>query len=307
MQDLSYPPAWQDVEAAIARLSSKQILFVCGAVKSGTTWTQLWLDAHPQIACRGEGCFFNSYAGALQRTCRDISAMVTQQNAYKFPDYPAFPTFTLPHVQYLLRQSVLALMAVYGDQPEVRVVAEKTPPTLMSVNTVMQVFPEAKLLNLVRDGRDMAISAWHENMRRDAIGFQDKYPAMDDFMPEIAGIWVESQTIALSAQREHPAQFKQIHYEDLLDSPKAIMADVFAWLGVAADPATVSACCAATSFELLSGGRVAGQVDDADFFRSGTAVQWREALTPAQQDIFWQIAGAAMQAQGYDKNGRVQQ
>ncbi len=32
---------------------SKRLFFICGALKSGTTWLQLMLDAHPEIACRG--------------------------------------------------------------------------------------------------------------------------------------------------------------------------------------------------------------------------------------------------------------
>ncbi|WP_420725920.1 sulfotransferase family protein [Hwanghaeella sp. LZ110] len=307
MKDLIYPQEWQDVEASIARLSDKQILFVCGAVKSGTTWTQLWLDHHPQIVCRGEGCFFNVYAGALQQVCQETSKFVLRQNATKFSDYPIFPQFNLPHVQYLLRQSVLALLATYGDRPEIRVVAEKNPPTLQSTETVLQIFPEAKILNLVRDGRDMAVSTWHENMRRNAQAFKDQFPTLDDFMPEIAKIWANAQTIAVSSQKTYPTQFRQIHYEDLLHSPQPIMADVFAWLGVKADPDTVAECCAATSFKALSGGRDAGQTDDSSFFRCGVEAQWRLELTPAQQDIFWQIAGDAMQAQGYDKDGRVTQ
>ena len=34
---------------------AKPLFFICGAIKSGTTWLQLMLDAHPDIACRGEG------------------------------------------------------------------------------------------------------------------------------------------------------------------------------------------------------------------------------------------------------------
>ena len=68
MKDLIYPQEWQDVEASIARLSDKQILFVCGAVKSGTTWTQLWLDRHPQIA-----------SDAMQAQAYDMDGRVSQE------------------------------------------------------------------------------------------------------------------------------------------------------------------------------------------------------------------------------------
>ena len=71
---------WQDIARGVTRVEAKTVLFVTGAVKSGTTWTQLWLDRHPQIACRGEGYFFNKFAGALQTLCREASDMIEQQN-----------------------------------------------------------------------------------------------------------------------------------------------------------------------------------------------------------------------------------
>jgi hypothetical protein len=40
-------------EAAIDR----QFFFVIGMPKSGTTWLQLLLDAHPEIQCHGESQF----------------------------------------------------------------------------------------------------------------------------------------------------------------------------------------------------------------------------------------------------------
>ena len=50
-------PSWRERESAIAELAKRQLFFVGGAPRSGTTWMQHMLDAHPDISCRGEGHF----------------------------------------------------------------------------------------------------------------------------------------------------------------------------------------------------------------------------------------------------------
>ena len=49
----------------IGMLGTMQIFFIGGSQKSGTTWLQLLLDAHPQIACKGEGHIANDMAQLL--------------------------------------------------------------------------------------------------------------------------------------------------------------------------------------------------------------------------------------------------
>ena len=49
---------------------AKKLFFIMGTIKSGTTWLQLVLDGHPEIACRGEGHFTNFLAPALSRAVR---------------------------------------------------------------------------------------------------------------------------------------------------------------------------------------------------------------------------------------------
>ena len=53
--------------AQILEILEKRIFFVGGAMKSGTTWLQLSLDAHPHLSCGGEGHFTNQLAPRLDR------------------------------------------------------------------------------------------------------------------------------------------------------------------------------------------------------------------------------------------------
>jgi hypothetical protein len=53
---------------AVAHVRQKQLFFVGGAPKSGTTWLQLMLNGHPEISCTGEGHFPDRLLPALSRS-----------------------------------------------------------------------------------------------------------------------------------------------------------------------------------------------------------------------------------------------
>ncbi|HEY1721749.1 MAG TPA: hypothetical protein VGG27_10920 [Magnetospirillaceae bacterium] len=45
------------IRTHIAEIEQKTIFFVCGSMKSGTTWMQILPDAHSAISCSGEEHF----------------------------------------------------------------------------------------------------------------------------------------------------------------------------------------------------------------------------------------------------------
>lgn len=302
MPDTRPNSGWADCETAIAALNSKQLFFVTGAVKSGTTWTQLWLDEHPELACRGEGAFFHKVAGALQKLCEDVNGLFEAQIAGRGPKHPAFPKLGLPQIEHLLRQTVLGCMSQYGNDPAIRAVGEKTPSTVLALDTVFRLFPEAKVLHVVRDGRDVCISAWHDNLRKESEVFQQTFPTFGTFLPEMARIWVKHQRPILDAPSDRSAQIRSIRYEDLIDDPTETLRGVFDWLSVDASDAVVRRCLEETKFEKLSEGRKRGEADPKSFYRSGTAGQWRSEMTAEQQNRFWKIAGSTMTELGYARD-----
>lgn len=246
---------------------------------------------------------FTEFANGLQRICTDQNRTIEGLNQIKRDRTPHFPPISPALAQHLLRQAVLGCLGAYDVGPEIRVVGEKTPSSALPVASIFTVFPDAKVLNIVRDGRDMAISAWYHNLRLDRERFSKTFPRFDDFLPHIARVWVDHQAHIL-ALPETPS-CRQIHYEDLLDDPAPVVAGVFDWLGVASDEQTVMACLEATRFEVMSGGRKPGEVDPNSFYRIGTQGQWRTDLNEAQNEVFWDIAGETMSVQGYDRDGRV--
>ncbi len=60
-------PLWyRNVLQAGDRIAALRVFFVVGCQKSGTTWLQYLLDAHPQIVCGGEAHLTDVLAPLLQ-------------------------------------------------------------------------------------------------------------------------------------------------------------------------------------------------------------------------------------------------
>jgi hypothetical protein len=54
------------LQSTVSAVHSKQMFFIGGVAKSGTTWLQILLDLHPNITCKGEGHFPNTFAPLLK-------------------------------------------------------------------------------------------------------------------------------------------------------------------------------------------------------------------------------------------------
>jgi hypothetical protein len=70
--------SWIERQAQLGALAERQLFFVGGAPRSGTTWVQHVLASHPDVSCRGEGHFLHFLAepmgGLMQRRRADLEA-----------------------------------------------------------------------------------------------------------------------------------------------------------------------------------------------------------------------------------------
>jgi Sulfotransferase family len=292
------------------------VFFVVGQQKSGTTWLMRMLDAHPEILCRGEGRFFG--ADWRQKSLVKSDAMRP----------PSSLLYALREAEYLrlwVERSVwsrnddadehldnLARMAVdYFLRGELaktgkRLVGDKSPLlTPETVEEISAVYPEARLVHIIRDGRDSAVSAAHHarNFGR-AKGERREEEGL--FAPaqirKLAADWNARVGRAVEdGPRLFGDRYAEVRYEDLLSHPEREMARLLRFLG--ADEAGAGRCVEAASFERLSRGRTRGEEDPSSFFRKGVAGDWREAFTERDRRVFEEEAGGLLQKLGYGEVG----
>ena len=322
------------------------IFFVVGFPKSGTTWLMETLDAHPEVLCRGEGRFFDREMRREHFKDMETSKETTRQKLQPSSLYNALAGDEYlrmwversvwsrgddadEHLKNLTRLATEYFLTAKLSASGKRMVGDKTPLSSDAVVAeISGLFPDAKVVHLVRDGRDAAVSLIHHNWKRttdrggvrrfapDELEKRDRYwqdPAAfgasgkslftEKRLRHVAGIWGSRVTAASrDGRRMFGENYAEVRYEDLLERPEEEFGRVFAFLGAGADPKTVSRCVEATSFEQRSGGRRRGEEDAKSGVRKGVAGDWKGVFTERDRTIFDEEAGPALAEIGYERS-----
>jgi hypothetical protein len=268
-------PDWAEREREVARVAGCQLFFVGGAPRSGTTWLQRLLDAHPEVSCGGEGLFDKELAQPLERLLDGRRQALAAKNAVLFGEAAGYPLPSPGDGEFLLRTAILLALRRQAAGKPCRALGEKTPENLFFFPRLQHLFPAAKFVGIARDPRDVLASAWHF--------FRHPAPGKDAVEEKTAFIRSALPSLAAGARAmvamQQRSDCRLVTYEALSAAPVEVMAGLFRFLGVSdADP-LVDACVERTSFAALSGGRAAGTAADGSFFRKGVVGDWPTTLT----------------------------
>jgi len=283
----------RDLEEALAWWRGRSLFFVGGQGKSGTTWVERALDAHPEISCRGEGHLLD---GLLQQGDRAISRYSEEldRNNKLFPELAGYPLPDEASAVRMLRGLLLDRLRSAAD-PDARHIGERTPANVSFLSTIALLFPTASFVHVIRDVRDVAVSVWHHS-KRVQPGFDRSLASVAE---ETAEVWARAMASVRSSGHEQlGARYLELRYEDLLADTAGALGSVVRALGADAGDEIMAAVAEASSFRKLSG-RNAGQEDARSHFRAGRAGGWRDALDADTAAKVWAIAGAMLAELGY--------
>ena len=328
------------------------VFFLFGHGRSGTTWLQSVLDAHPEVMCTGEGWLFNrdfrredfkdlhpklkptSLYGAIAgdeylRLWAERSVWGVGEDADEHLD-----NLTRLAVNYFMGRRLARENA--RKKTDKRIVGDKTAtPGPQVYGEIARIYPEAKVINIVRDGRDVAVSVmhflWNHAVARDGEGAQDggiyelepeelerreAYRKDSSSVLASTGLFTEERLRSIArgwaaevgeARRLGPgalgANYAGVRYEDLLSGPEEVIGRLLEFLG--ADDASekaVRGCIEAAGFERLSS-RGRGQEDSTSVrFRKGIAGDWTNVFAEQDKRIFKEEAGKLLVELGYEKD-----
>jgi hypothetical protein len=273
------------IHRAIDVVRRKQVFFVGGAAKSGTTWLQFLLNAHPEISCTGEGHFANKLLPGLAKTLKTHNATLEAKSQSIFNGLNQQPLLTNRHTLYLTTAAICLLLCS-PDKVDPAIVGDKTPDNVRHFPLLATMFPQAKFIHILRDARDCAVSAWFHNQRVNPEPFSKHFASFHEFTDALAKAWVLNVSLGAKFAAEQPERCLTIRYEDLSRDPLGLFKQVCRFLGASTDPAFLEACCAAADFPRLSGGRSRGQEDRGSFFRQGLPGDWRRHFDASAELAF---------------------
>ncbi len=335
--------------------AEKKRFYIVGHGKSGTTWFSGLLAAHPQNYVLGERKLFEK-VGDYEPLLNPLLHRKTflkwfQHSAFGavFPEEDAV-RYELARINsdYLLYRHIVQAH-LKGWNPSVsetlrsvtwlgeKIALGSLEDAKNVVHNLKQVTPGCKLLHIVRDGRDTAISLlfhlyreftsaqnilglynkpnlfkrlWnlHLHLRagskqkfyQNCVRIVNKNPHDSTFFYHFAHKWQAiTNYLHIQGQQEWGKDYLLVKYEDLLAAPQQTVSGIFDFLDISIEEALLNKIIQNMSFESITG-RKPGEQDIHNFYRKGVAGDWKNYFNMADKAAFKEGGGHALVKYGYE-------
>ena len=278
-------------------------VFIVGCPRSGTTLLRHIVSAHPQIVIAPEAhwipLWFERQGGLTP------GGVVTPELIPELLAHSKFALFRLGREE-LMRLAgngqpipyasfVTGIFDLYGKARGKKLVGNKTPDSVRRMDTLHTLWPQARFVHLIRDGRDVALSLMNwPNVRNKKPG---TFPTWKDDPVSTAALWWE---LNVRRGREAgellgPQLYREMRYESLVAHPDQECAALCSFLGLAYDEAMLH------YHEAFSeAGAGLGAKHDWQPITLGLR-NWRAQMAADEVEQFEATAGALLDELGYPR------
>jgi len=250
-----------------------------GAPRSGTTMLRKLLDRHPSILSGAETKLFvpAAYNLAWLSDAYSIASEELEQMRQSSPSQAAFIDAFADRVK-----------AEAGKERW----AEKTPQNIRNLDWIMERFPRASVVHIIRDGRDVVCSMrQHPDWRWVDDGWQKELVPRS--MGSYARRWL-ADTATGMGWRDDP-RYVEVRYEDLVADPEAVMRAICGGVGAPADTDWLAALARRDE-----SGDQDGQPDYEGAVSGASVGRWREDLSAAERVEVERLCGPRLRELGYE-------
>ncbi|UJS22315.1 MAG: sulfotransferase [Candidatus Brocadia sp.] len=206
-------------------------LFIVGCSRSGTTLMRLILNTHSKI-CIPEETRYIPIIGANLHKYGDLSEdnnlFTLIQDINKQLERIVYGWKRLPVIEEVVKRLkkrtfqdiVMHVNTYFNTKSTIEIWGDKTPLYVNSILFIGKLFPRSKFINMVRDGRDVAVSTL-----RAKLGGTN--------LTDISLEWNECILNGMLAEKYFgPKRVKTIRYEDLASDPKTVLLMICDFLNI---------------------------------------------------------------------------
>jgi hypothetical protein len=312
-------PAISAAEVAEARqFFPLDKFFIFGHARSGTTLLARLIRLHPEVHCNYQAHFF-SRAPLLESLVDrpEIGDWLGRRSNRWNGGRDLSPLVLRAAADFIMEREARPL----GK----RIVGDKSPNSLLdgaAVEKLVKVYPDGRLIFIVRDGRDTALShrfqafidtpqslnAEDRRIRADFIADPQPFLGGERSLFTPTGLrraaegWVRNvHDTDAQGQALLSDHYLSLRYEDLLAAPEAELRRLWTFLGAAEAADDLAGAIAAAlasnpdaDWQQEKAGEIAGPL------QKGKAGSWRELFTAADRQLFNAVAGETLRRWRYD-------
>lgn len=236
---------YRQMTMRLSRVFMRKIIFVTGISRPATDWVSRVLGSHPLALPAIEGHFTDLLGVGIGQTLNIYNKRIDGiRSQLERTGQVASPiAYGDDEMLYLLRQLIALQFAKMPMSEETKCLIDKTPEHAVAIDALARALPEACFVNLVRDGRDEAVSAWLLNTQSGNENFLSKYPDFPSFADSFADNWVHLVGAARHAGKKlGPERYLEIRWEDITESPIDWTAKILDFAGLDHDDALTAHC-----------------------------------------------------------------
>jgi hypothetical protein len=212
------------------------VFFVVGTGRSGSTLLQAILSCHPRLSIPPEVRYFGYRDPAVRFSDplpeSDIPAYIEDCRNDMWWEEIGVP---LDELEQALRAGKRSARDIFLwvlrrlSPPDAQRIGEKTPPHIMYIERILEVCPEAKIIHIHRDPRDVVVSYLSQYWCSDPTGLDVALYCRHCY-------W----TLESLTEKYGPQTITKVRYESLVEQPESELRRLCAFLGEDFDPAMLS-------------------------------------------------------------------
>ena len=211
-------------------------IFVVGGQRSGTTMLRLMLNSHPHIAIPFESDFIPRF----YRRLAEYGDLSSEKNVSRLLDDIAERPFVKRGKLVQDKEAILAryprtypdliraIYEVYAENEGKCRWGDKDPSYVTELNVLWKLFPNCRIVHIVRDGRDVAIS-----LRELEWGSKNLFKLARDWKWQVTLGHKMGEMLA-------PEYYIEIRYEDLVLAPEQTLRRICYFIGESYFPEMLS-------------------------------------------------------------------
>jgi hypothetical protein len=277
-------------------------VFFVGCPRSGTTLLRRIGDAHPELAMIRELHWLPLWW--KRRIGITPDGIVTEELVDRLLEHGRFSQLELapdrvaelaaagPPKHYA--RFVTELFDLHGETKGKRLVGEKTPRYVRHLRTLHSLWPQAKVVHLIRDGRDVCLSMLDWSKAERDVG---RLPTWEeDRVTTAALFWEWNVRLGREGASLGPELYYEVRYESLVSDPRAECARLCEFLGIPYDEAMLRFHDGRTKSDVGLSAKKARLPVTAGLRR------WQEQMPPGDARRFEAAAGPLLDELGYGRS-----